>query len=377
MKYITLNNGVRLPSLGFGTWCIDNAKAAEAVRTATELGYRHIDTAQAYGNERGVGEGVRTCGVPRAELFVVSKVAAENKSYETAARSIDETLEKMGLDYLDMMIIHSPQPWAEWRGENRYFAENREVWRALEDACGAGKLRAIGVSNFLEDDLDSLLPHCKIKPAVDQVLAHIGNTPKKLIAYCADRGIAVEAYSPIAHGEAMKSGAIADVAAKYGVTPAQLCIKYILELGLAALPKASTVSIHSSKTAAVFKQFHKLFVIGRILYLQLCQTLLDPLEFVLYGTAVFRIQKFNILYLPNPAPGQTGAPTARFKNSDADSSGCFKQNSFYDFAFRMKCSVRHSADYLTVRRNIGIRSALAGPNTSVSVINTVPKEFRP
>lgn len=130
MKYITLNNGVRLPSLGFGTWCIDNAKAAEAVRTATELGYRHIDTAQAYGNERGVGEGVRTCGVPRAELFVVSKVAAENKSYETAARSIDETLEKMGLDYLDMMIIHSPQPWAEWRGENRYFAENREVWRA-------------------------------------------------------------------------------------------------------------------------------------------------------------------------------------------------------------------------------------------------------
>ena len=163
MKYITLNNGVRLPSLGFGTWCIDNAKAAEAVRTATELGYRHIDTAQAYGNERGVGEGVRTCGVPRAEFFVVSKVAAENKSYETAARSIDETLEKMGLDYLDMMIIHSPQPWAKWRGENRYFAENREVWRALEDACGAGKLRAIGVSNFLEDDLDSLLPHCKIK----------------------------------------------------------------------------------------------------------------------------------------------------------------------------------------------------------------------
>ncbi len=240
MKYITLNNGVRLPSLGFGTWCIDNAKAAEAVRTATELGYRHIDTAQAYGNERGVGEGVRTCGVPRAELFVVSKVAAENKSYETAARSIDETLEKMGLDYLDMMIIHSPQPWAEWRGENRYFAENREVWRALEDACGAGKLRAIGVSNFLEDDLDSLLPHCIIKPAVNQVLAHIGNTPKKLIAYCADRGIAVEAYSPIAHGEAMKSGAIAEVAAKYGVTPAQLCIKYILELGLAALPKASS-----------------------------------------------------------------------------------------------------------------------------------------
>ena len=97
MKYITLNNGVRLPSLGFGTWCIDNAKAAEAVRTATELGYRHIDTAQAYGNERGVGEGVRTCGVPREELFVASKVAAELKTYNEAKKSIDETLEKMGL----------------------------------------------------------------------------------------------------------------------------------------------------------------------------------------------------------------------------------------------------------------------------------------
>ena len=236
----TLSNSVKIPKLGLGTWMLTDSEAAQAVRDAAAMGYRHIDTAQAYGNEAGVGDGVRTCGISRDELFVTSKVAAENKSYDSAAQSIDETLRKTGLDYIDMMIIHSPQPWAEWRGENRYFAENREVWRALEDACGAGKLRAIGVSNFLEDDLDSLLPHCIIKPAVNQVLAHIGNTPKKLIAYCADRGIAVEAYSPIAHGEAMKSGAIAEVAAKYGVTPAQLCIKYILELGLAALPKASS-----------------------------------------------------------------------------------------------------------------------------------------
>lgn len=121
------------------------------------MGYRLIDTAQAYGNERGVGEGVRTCGVPRESLFVASKVAAELKTYEAAAKSIDETLKKMGLDYLDQMIIHSPQPWKEFRGEKRYFAENKEVWRALEDAQAAGKVRVIGVSNFLIDDLESLM----------------------------------------------------------------------------------------------------------------------------------------------------------------------------------------------------------------------------
>ncbi len=208
MKSMTLNNGVRIPALGFGTWCIDDARAAEAVRTAVEVGYRHIDTAQAYGNERGVGEGVRTCGVKREELFVVSKVAAEHKSYEAAAKSIDGTLETMGLDYLDIMIIHAPQPWAEWRGEKRYFEENREVWRALEDAYAAGKLRAIGVSNFLRDDLESLLPHTKVKPAVNQVLAHIGNTPAGLIDFCKGNDIAVEAYSPIAHGEALKSAQV-------------------------------------------------------------------------------------------------------------------------------------------------------------------------
>ena len=146
----------------------------------------------------------------------------------------------MGLDYLDMMIIHAPQPWAQWRGEKRYFEENREGWRALEDAYEAGKLCAIGVSNFLSDDLESLLPHCRIKPAVNQVLAHIGNIPSELISFCRENDIAVEAYSPIAHGEALKSPEIAETAKKYGVSPAQLCIRYILQLGLIALPKAST-----------------------------------------------------------------------------------------------------------------------------------------
>lgn len=235
----TLSNSVKIPKLGLGTWMLTDSEAAQAVRDAVAMGYRHIDTAQAYGNEAGVGDGVRTCGVARDELFVTSKVAAENKSYDSAAQSIDETLRKTELDYIDMMIIHSPQPWAEFRSEKRYFEENREVWRALEDAYKAGKVRAIGVSNFLEDDLENILNSCGIKPMVNQILAHISNTPLSLIDFCNKNGIQTEAYSPIAHGEALKNKAIADIAAKYSVTPAQLCVRYVLDLGMVALPKTA------------------------------------------------------------------------------------------------------------------------------------------
>lgn len=235
----TLAGGITIPKLGLGTWFIDDDKAAEAVRNAVKLGYRLIDTAQAYGNERGVGEGVRTCGVPREELFVASKVAAELKTYDAAAKSINETLEKMGLDYLDQMIIHSPQPWNEFRVEKRYFEENKAVWRALEDAQAAGKVRVIGVSNFLKDDLESLLSDCRVKPAVNQILLHISNTDMALVDFCKAQGIRVEAYSPIAHGEALKNPAIAQMADKYGVSAAQLCIRYVIQLGTVALPKTA------------------------------------------------------------------------------------------------------------------------------------------
>ena len=246
----TLENGVELPKLGLGTWFIDDDKAAEAVRTAVKLGYRLIDTAQAYGNERGVGEGVRTCGVPRERLFVASKVAAELKTYEAAARSIDETLEKMGLSYLDQMIIHAPQPWNEFREEKRYFAENKAVWRALEDAQAAGRVRTIGVSNFLRDDLENLLTDCRVRPAVNQILLHISNTDLPLLDFCGQQGIQVEAYSPIAHGEALKNPAISEMAAQYGVSAAQLCIRYVLQLGTTALPKTADPS-HMAANAAV------------------------------------------------------------------------------------------------------------------------------
>ena len=183
MEFQILSNGIEIPALGLGTWFIDDDKADKAVISAVKIGYRHIDTAQAYGNERGVGAGIKACGIPREELFVTSKVAAEAKTYDAAAKSIDETLDKMGLPYIDLMLIHSPQPWAEWRDDKRYFEENVQVWKALEDAYTAGKVKAIGVSNFLIDDLENLLSHCKIRPMVNQLLIHIGNTPAELIAY--------------------------------------------------------------------------------------------------------------------------------------------------------------------------------------------------
>lgn len=245
-----LTNGVKIPKIGLGTWFIDDNKAADAVKEAVKLGYRHIDTAQAYGNEAGVGKGIRECSLTREEIFVTSKVAAEAKTYDAAAQSIDESLKKMGLDYIDMMIIHSPQPWAEFRDEKRYFEENKEVWRALEDAYKAEKLKAIGVSNFLKDDLENILKDCEIKPMVNQILTHISNTPAELIEFCKENGILTEAYSPIAHGEALKNTKITDMAEKYKVTPAQLCIRYVIQLGMVALPKTSNPS-HMRSNACV------------------------------------------------------------------------------------------------------------------------------
>lgn len=248
----TLANGVTLPRLGLGTWCIPDERVAEVVVQAVKMGYRHIDTAQAYGNEAGIGEGIRACNVAREDLFITSKVAAEHKTYEAATRSIDDSLAKMGVDYLDMMLIHSPQPWQEWRGEKRYFEENAEVWRALEDAYHAGKLRAIGVSNFLEDDLAYLLDHCSVKPMVNQILLHIGHTPLDLLTVCEKAGICVEAYAPIAHGMALANEAITAMAEKYGVSVAQLCIRYVLNLGAVALPKTENPSHMKDNTAVDF-----------------------------------------------------------------------------------------------------------------------------
>jgi len=237
-KY-TLSNGVEIPKLGLGTWFISDENAGQAVKDAVKIGYRHIDTAQAYQNENGVGEGIRACGVTREELFLTTKLAAEVKSHKEAVASIEQSLKTLGLDTIDMMIIHSPQPWGEFGGDDRYFEGNREAWRALEEAHKAGKLGAIGLSNFEKADIDNILESCSVKPMVNQILAHISNTPKELIQYTQDKGMLVEAYSPIGHGELLKNKEVAAMAEKYNVSVPQLGIRYCLQLGLLPIPKTA------------------------------------------------------------------------------------------------------------------------------------------
>ena len=219
MNKIKLNNGIEIPNVGLGTWLIDDDKVANVIEDAVKIGYRHIDTAEAYENEEGVGEGIKKCGIDRKKLFITTKIRAEYKTYEAAKAAIDESLRKLGLEY------------------NK---ENLEVWKALEDAYNEGKLKSIGVSNFHIEDLQNIIDNCKIKPMVNQVLSHIGQTPFDIIEYCKKNNIVVEAYSPIAHGEADRIQEVNEIAKKYNKTFAQICIKYQLQLGLVALPKATS-----------------------------------------------------------------------------------------------------------------------------------------
>ena len=240
MKDFVLSNGVKVPEVGYGTWLVKNDVAYECVRNAIDAGYNHIDSAQAYGNEENVGKAIRECGLSRDKIFLTTKVQAEYKTYKKAKKSIEKSIETLGLDYIDLILIHCPQPWMLFRGKRRFFKENKEVWRALEDAYNDGKVKAIGVSNFLIDDLQNILEDCRIKPMVNQVLCHIGNTPIDVIKFCQENGIVIESYSPIAHGAALKNPVIIKMAEKYNVSVAQLCIKYTLQLDTISLPKASS-----------------------------------------------------------------------------------------------------------------------------------------
>lgn len=246
----TLANGVKIPKLGLGTWRVTDADVTTVVRDAIRTGYRHIDTAQAYENEHGVGEGIRTSGVSRDQVFVTTKLAAECKTFAQAMNRIDGSIQALGLDHIDLVLIHSPQPWAAFRAGEHFFEGNREAWRALEDANKVGKVRAIGVSNFERADLDNLLDNGTVAPMVNQVLAHVGNTPFDLIDYSRSKGILVEAYSPVAHGAALRNARLGAMAERYGVGISQLCVRYCLQLGLLPLPKTTKVA-HMRDNAAV------------------------------------------------------------------------------------------------------------------------------
>jgi len=248
-EFYKLNNGQRIPKIALGTWQTPNDVAATAVATAIEAGYRHIDTAIAYENEAGVGVGLKAAlkstGIHRESIFITTKIPAEVKNYDDAVRCIQESMDRLDAFHIDMMLVHAPRPWAEMGSTsgNRYFKENLEVWKALEEAYEAGKLRAIGVSNFEMDDLNNLLAGSRVVPAVNQIRVHIGHVPTELIDFCEQSGILVEAYSPNATGRLLKVPEVCAMAEKYHVSVPQLASRFVLQLGLLPLPK----SVHEER----------------------------------------------------------------------------------------------------------------------------------
>jgi len=234
-----LSNGDRMPKIGFGTWLLDEGdECYNAVAEALRVGYRHIDTARAYRNEASVGRAVRDSGVPREDIYVTSKLPAEAKAYDEALEEFETTMSEIGLDYLDLYLIHAPWPWDE-RGAD-YRKENRQIWKAMEEFLASGRTKAIGVSNFGPDDLDSLFPACNTKPMVNQIRWFIGLDPSDTVRKCAEHDIIVQAYSPFAHGLIVNHPEIGDIAARYGVSAPQLCIRYLLQKGAVVLPKATS-----------------------------------------------------------------------------------------------------------------------------------------
>ena len=234
----TLSNGDRIPKIGFGTWLLkEGEECYNAVSEALRLGYRHVDTARAYGNESSVGRAVRESGIPREDIYVTSKLPAEAKDYDKALEEFETTMGEIGLDYLDLYLIHAPWPWNEMGKDCR--EENRQIWKAMEEFLSSGRVKAIGVSNFDTADLGSLLPACRTKPMVNQIRWFIGLDPADTVRTCAEHDIIVEAYSPFAHGLIVNHPEIADIASRYGVSAPQLCIRYLLQKGAVVLPKAT------------------------------------------------------------------------------------------------------------------------------------------
>lgn len=236
-----LNNGTSIPKIAFGTWQISNDDVTDAVKAAISMGYRHIDTAAAYENERGVGKALNESGLCREEAFITTKIPAEVKTYEGAKAVIADSLKNLDTPYIDLMLIHAPKPWEELFGgsEKTYYEENLAVWKAMEEAVAAGQLRAIGVSNFEISDLQNIIDHAEIKPAVNQIRVHIGHTPAEVISYCKANGIVVMAFSPNATGKLLGHPVVTEIAAKYQVSVPQLSIRYDYQLGLIPLPRST------------------------------------------------------------------------------------------------------------------------------------------
>ena len=242
MKSYTLNNGVSIPVLGFGTWKAENGEVAyQAVLEALKAGYRHIDTAAIYQNEESVGRAIRDSGISRQEIFVTTKLWNTNHSYDEACQAFEESMEKLGLDYLDLYLIHWPNP-KPLRENDEWKTRNAEVWRAMEDLYQEGKIRAIGVSNFLPHHLDALLETARIIPAVNQVRLAPGVYQEEVVAYCREKGILLEAWGPFGQGELFDKKEVQEIATKHGKSVAQIALAWSLAEEFLPLPKSVTAS---------------------------------------------------------------------------------------------------------------------------------------
>jgi diketogulonate reductase-like aldo/keto reductase len=227
---VTLHNGVQMPWLGLGVYKVkDGEEVINAVRTALEIGYRHIDTAAYYQNEEGVGKAVRESGIPREEIFITTKVWNSDQGYETTLKAFETSLKKLGLDYVDLYLVH-------WPVKGKY----KETYKALEKLYKDGQVRAIGVSNFHIHHLEDLMADCEIKPMVNQVEYHPRLTQKELHAFCKRHGIQLEAWSPLMRGEVLQEAALVEIGKKYGKTPAQVILRWDLQNEVVTIPKSVT-----------------------------------------------------------------------------------------------------------------------------------------
>ena len=244
-EFFKLYNGVKIPAVGFGTWQVkDGNEAYESTLMALEAGYRHIDTAYVYGNEASVGRALHDSGIAREDVFVTTKLPSHIKTYEGAKAYFAESMQSLGLDYLDLYLIHAPWPWSNIGEECT--EGNIEAWRAMVELYNEGKVRAIGVSNFAVKDITPLIDATGVKPMVNQIRYFIGNRQDAITDYCQANGILIEAYSPLATGEITSHELLAPIAEKYGVSIPRLCIRYCLEKNTLPLPK----SVHKERIEA-------------------------------------------------------------------------------------------------------------------------------